>query len=161
MLELLRDWQGRATASSEAHYDLSTRLSKSNIRFGVPVVALTTVVGTSVFATLSRNHVNTGLQVAVGMLSVLAAVLASLQTFLRFGERARSTALPPSTGRLSVARSTRSSHCIRHTLLLVGTPRIIWTICGDEWIRSRSSRPSWAWRVGGVQPPLRASAVSG
>jgi hypothetical protein len=52
------------------------------------VVALTTVVGTSVFATLSRTHVNTGLQVAVGMLSVLAAVLASLQTFLRFGERA-------------------------------------------------------------------------
>lgn len=88
VLDLLRDWERRATASSEAHYDLATRLTKSNIRFGVPVVALTTVVGTSVFATVSRTHVNTGLQVAVGMLSVLAAVLASLQTFLRFGERA-------------------------------------------------------------------------
>lgn len=88
VLDLLRDWELRATASSDAHYDLATRLSNSNIRFGVPVVVLTTIVGTSVFATLSRTHVNTGLQVAVGMLSVLAAVLASLQTFLRFGERA-------------------------------------------------------------------------
>jgi hypothetical protein len=87
VLDLLRDWESRAASSSEAHYALATRLSKSNIRFGVPVVALTTFVGTSVFATL-QEHVNVGLRVVVGMLSVLAAVLASLQTFLRFGERA-------------------------------------------------------------------------
>jgi hypothetical protein len=87
VLALLRDWESRAASSSEAHYALATRLSKSNIRFGVPVVALTTFVGTSVFATL-QEHVNIGLRVLVGMLSVLAAVLASLQTFLRFGERA-------------------------------------------------------------------------
>ena len=47
---------------------------------------MTTFVGTSVFATL-QHHVNTGLRVLVGMISVVAAVLASLQTFLRFGER--------------------------------------------------------------------------
>src|SRR5262249_5393873 len=35
-----------------------------------------------------EHHVNLGLRIAVGMVSVLAAVLASLQTFLRFGERA-------------------------------------------------------------------------
>jgi SMODS and SLOG-associating 2TM effector domain family 4 len=87
VLDLLRDWESRAISSSEAHYELASRLSKSNIRFGIPVVALTTFVGTSVFATL-QHHVNTGLRVAVGLLSVLAAVLASLQTFLRFGERA-------------------------------------------------------------------------
>lgn len=87
VLQLLKDWESRAASSSEAHYALATRLSKSNIRFGIPVVALTTFVGTSVFATL-QEHVNVGLRVVVGMLSVLAAVLASLQTFLRFGERA-------------------------------------------------------------------------
>lgn len=48
---------------------------------------LTTFVGTSVFATLGRN-VDLWLRIGVGMISVLAAVLASLQTFLRFGERA-------------------------------------------------------------------------
>jgi hypothetical protein len=87
VVKLLREWSARADASSNAHYALCTRLSRANIRFGVPVVVLTTFVGTSVFATL-QHHVNVGLKIAVGMVSVLAAVLASLQTFLRFGERA-------------------------------------------------------------------------
>jgi hypothetical protein len=87
VVNLLREWSGRASASADAHYALCTRLSRSNIRFGVPVVVLTTFVGTSVFATL-QHHVTTGLKVLIGMVSVLAAVLASLQTFLRFGERA-------------------------------------------------------------------------
>ena len=87
VVNLLRDWSARAAASADAHYALCTRLSRSNIRFGVPVVVLTTFVGTSVFATL-QHHVNTELKVVIGMVSVLAAVLASLQTFLRFGERA-------------------------------------------------------------------------
>ena len=86
VVDLLRDWARRAGTSSDAHYRLASRLSRSNIRFGVPVVAMTTFVGTSVFATL-QHHVNTGLRVLVGMISVVAAVLASLQTFLRFGER--------------------------------------------------------------------------
>jgi len=87
VVNLLRDWSARAAASADAHYALCTRLSRSNIRFGVPVVVLTTFVGTSVFATL-QHHVNTELKILIGMVSVLAAVLASLQTFLRFGERA-------------------------------------------------------------------------
>jgi hypothetical protein len=88
VIELLRDWQARARRSSEEHYALATSLARSNIRFGIPVVALTTLVGTTVFASLQRSDVTTGFRIAVGMISVLAAVLASLQTFLRFGERA-------------------------------------------------------------------------
>lgn len=87
MLDLLRDWRARAITSSEAHYDLASRLAQANIRFGVPVVVLTTFVGTTVFATLGRS-VDVWLRIAVGLISVVAAVLASLQTFLRFGERA-------------------------------------------------------------------------
>jgi hypothetical protein len=87
VLALLANWGERATRSSEAHYELASRLSQANIRFGVPVVILTSFVGTSVFATLGRN-VDLWLRIAVGMISVLAAVLASLQTFLRYGERA-------------------------------------------------------------------------
>jgi len=86
IVQLLRDWARRAGASSDAHYELASRLSRANIRFGVPVIALTTAVGTSVFATL-QHQVNTALRVLVGITSVIAAVLASLQTFLRFGER--------------------------------------------------------------------------
>lgn len=86
IVQLLRDWARRAGASADAHYALASRLSRANVRFGVPVVALTTAVGTSVFATL-EHQVNTALRVCVGIISVIAAVLASLQTFLRFGER--------------------------------------------------------------------------
>jgi hypothetical protein len=51
VLSLLRDWQRRAAVSQEAHYARATRLADYNIWFGVPVVALATLVGTSVFAT--------------------------------------------------------------------------------------------------------------
>jgi hypothetical protein len=87
VLLLLRDWHMRAKVSQEAHYARATRLADYNIWFGVPVVALATFVGTSVFATLQEN-VGIELRIAVGSISVLAAVLASLQTFLRFQERA-------------------------------------------------------------------------
>ena len=87
VLSLLRDWQRRAAISQEAHYARATRLADFNIWFGVPVVALATFVGTSVFATLQED-VAIELRIVVGSISVLAAVLASLQTFLRFQERA-------------------------------------------------------------------------
>jgi hypothetical protein len=87
VLTLLRDWQLRAAISQEAHYARATSLADYNIWFGVPVVALATLVATSVFATLQED-VRIELRVVVGLISALAAVLASLQTFLRFQERA-------------------------------------------------------------------------
>jgi hypothetical protein len=86
VLSLLRDIHDSSATSQDAHYGIATRLTKYNIWFGVPVVALTTLVGTSVFATLQKD-VRTDLRIAVGLVSVIAAVLASLQTFLRFQER--------------------------------------------------------------------------
>jgi len=87
VLTLLREWNDRAGATAETHYAISARLSRLNVRLGIPVVVLTTFVGTSVFATLER-HVDLSWKILIGTVSVLAAVLASLQTFLRFAERA-------------------------------------------------------------------------
>jgi hypothetical protein len=87
VLKLLEDWDKRAAASSEAHYALAGRLAGRNIQLGLPVVVLTTIIGTSVFATL-QQEVGTGWRIGIGVVSVLAAVLASVQTFLRFAERA-------------------------------------------------------------------------
>jgi hypothetical protein len=87
VLSLLREWEERASVSQDAHYVRATRLGRYNLLFGIPVVVLTAIVGTSVFATL-QEQVATGWQIAVGAVSVLAGVLASLQTFLRFQERA-------------------------------------------------------------------------
>ena len=87
VLALLRAWNDRAGATAETHYTIAARLGRLNVRLGIPVVVLTTFVGTSVFATLER-HVDLSLKILIGTVSVLAAVLASLQTFLRFAERA-------------------------------------------------------------------------
>ena len=85
---LLEDWQRRAAAAKECHYRSATALRRAHAFLGVPVVVLTAVVGTSVFATLSKAEVSTSVRVAVGAVSLGAAVLAGLQTFFRFGERA-------------------------------------------------------------------------
>ncbi len=87
VLKLLRDWDQRAAASAETHYNHAARLSRRNVQLGIPVVALSTFVGTSVFATLQED-VSAYFRILVGGISVTAAVMASLQTFLRFAERA-------------------------------------------------------------------------
>ena len=87
VLSLMREWQKRAAVCQDAHYAIASRLGRYNLLFGVPVVVFATIVGTSVFATLQEN-VEASWRIAIGIVSVLAAVLASLQTFLRFQERA-------------------------------------------------------------------------
>lgn len=84
---LFREWRTRVHRMQIAHYDAATRLERLNLIFGVPVVVLSTTVGTTIFAGLQQST-SWALQLATGLCSVIAAVLASLQTFLRFGERA-------------------------------------------------------------------------
>jgi hypothetical protein len=84
---LLMEWRDRADATSKTHYAMADRLSFQNKALGIPVVVLTTRVGTSVFATLQET-VNTATRIVAGVAIALAAVLASLQTFLNLGERA-------------------------------------------------------------------------
>jgi conflict system pore-forming effector with SLATT domain len=87
VMDRLRDWERRAAAAAEVHFQVAEGLSRSNIYLGIPVVVLSAIVGTGVFATLSED-VDTSIKIAAGTISVIAAVLASIQTFLRFGERA-------------------------------------------------------------------------
>src|SRR5947199_1891835 len=85
---LLQDWHNRAAAAQHAHYLLAHRLRRRNLGLGIPAVVFSSIVGTSLFATLTRENVNTSLRILIGCISVLAAVAAALQTFLRFAERA-------------------------------------------------------------------------
>lgn len=86
---LLIAWKKRAAAAQHCHYFLSTRLHRRNLWLGIPVVILSTVVGTSLFATLAdpKADIPVPIRITVGLVSVLAAVLAAIQTFLRFAER--------------------------------------------------------------------------
>ena len=85
---LLKDWQTRAWAAQTAHYRVASRLRRYNLLLGIPVVVFTTAVGTSLFATLNQKTLPGWLRVTVGSISVLAAILAAIQTFLSFAKRA-------------------------------------------------------------------------
>lgn len=86
---LAERWLKRLRESQFAHYEAAERLSRANTRLGIPVVIFSAMVGTSIFASLgSSNELPTALRIAAGLISISAAVLASLQTFLKFSERA-------------------------------------------------------------------------
>lgn len=85
--ELLRRWHKRLREIQTSHYEAAKPLSLFNYLLGIPVVVLTTFVGSSIFATLSKN-VDDSVKILLGIASGLAAVLSAIQTFLRFSERA-------------------------------------------------------------------------
>ncbi|HEX9937739.1 MAG TPA: SLATT domain-containing protein [Longimicrobium sp.] len=83
----LREWYDRVSHTQRAHYRSADHFGRKSYALGIPVIALSTLVGTSVFATLQKQP-SLWLQIAVGLASVVAAVLASLQTFLGWAARA-------------------------------------------------------------------------
>jgi hypothetical protein len=88
--ELLRRWLIRVRESQFAHYEAASILQKMNYAFGVPVVIISTIVGTSVFASLTNaENIDSSWKISIGMVSVLAAVLSGLQTFLGFSDRSQ------------------------------------------------------------------------
>ncbi|MGH9892247.1 MAG: SLATT domain-containing protein, partial [bacterium] len=87
VLILLQDWRKRADAAALTHFRTAVRLSSLNAGLAIPVVVLTTAAGTSVFATLQEQQ-SVPLRIALGVVIVAAAILASLQAFFKFPERA-------------------------------------------------------------------------
>lgn len=64
------------------------RFGKRNVQVGLPAIVFSTIVGTSVFASLNNDDIPQVAKIVVGLISVVAAVLTALQTFLGFSERA-------------------------------------------------------------------------
>ena len=85
MEELLNDWRSRVYAAQSAYYEEAERLHRQNYLLGIPVIVVSSVVGTAVFADWGKDN---ALKWVVGSVSIVAAILASLQTFLKFGENA-------------------------------------------------------------------------
>ncbi|WDE02216.1 SLATT domain-containing protein [Thalassomonas actiniarum] len=94
---LLLDWYRRFRVNEKAHYKSATACRIFNYTLGIPLVIITTIVASDIFE-LFREHAEdqfpwkTGIMgmeaYLVSILSVAAPVLAALQTFLRFPERA-------------------------------------------------------------------------
>lgn len=84
---LISDWFRRVRENQFIHYACGNHFSRMNYWLGIPTILLTTVVGTAIFATLESQAIG-GLRIVIGLISILASVLAALHTFLGFSERA-------------------------------------------------------------------------
>jgi hypothetical protein len=83
----------KAQTLALAHGMAADKAEKLTLRLGVPVIVLTTLVGTASFANLvDLGKSNIALALGTGALSIVAAVLAALQTFLNFHGKARAHA---------------------------------------------------------------------
>lgn len=90
-IELLAtDWFRRCRESQMVHYEYASKLEKRHIWFGSVAMVLSTIVGTAVFSSWDSSASTEWNRVFFGMLSILAASMAALQTFLNFSDRAAS-----------------------------------------------------------------------
>ncbi len=111
--ELLQRWRFRVHRVQLAHYDAARRFGRHHLLLGLPAIILSTIVGTTVFASLGQFADKESIKlitVLVGLLSVTSAVFVSLQTFLRYSELAEKH-------RIIGARSTS----LKHKIELLGT----------------------------------------
>ena len=69
------------------HYKSAETAAKKHRAIGIPSVALSAVVATSIFSTLDAS-VDFRWRIATGVLALAAAILAALQAFLSFGDQA-------------------------------------------------------------------------
>lgn len=83
--QLLENWHKRVYAAQAAHYASADVFKLLNYVVGIPAIVFSSIVGTAIFAGLEHDSPRT---LMVAFASILAAVLAGLQTFLRFPERA-------------------------------------------------------------------------
>jgi Protein of unknown function (DUF4231) len=86
--ELVLAWIRRTREAQMSHYEMAEQLSRRHHWMGVPVIVIAAVVGTSAFASVLSELIPLWAKLCVGAASVLAAVLAALQTFFKFSERA-------------------------------------------------------------------------
>jgi hypothetical protein len=83
--ELLDKRRNLAWSAQHAYFERASILTALNYLLGIPVVIVTVLAGSEIVAKYSEN---TPVPLWVGILAVGAAVLASLQTFFRLGEKA-------------------------------------------------------------------------
>jgi hypothetical protein len=85
---LILAWYRRARHAQLGHVAAEARARRLERLLGVPAVVLSTIVGTAVFASVGKSP-DQRLQILAGILSILAAGLIALQTFLRFDDKSR------------------------------------------------------------------------
>ncbi|HEX5720541.1 MAG TPA: SLATT domain-containing protein [Thermoanaerobaculia bacterium] len=85
--ELLSRWTRGVKVAMVGHYNAATSCAHSHYLLGFPLVMLSTIAGTSIFAAIGQDPGPLS-KAVVGTISILAAVLASAQTFFGYTARA-------------------------------------------------------------------------
>jgi hypothetical protein len=85
-ISLLKEWQDDARVLLYAHLATAEKNRRLNMAIGGCSVMLSAIVGTSVFSALGKNS-SKYLQILIGIISILAAVLTALHTFLNLSDQ--------------------------------------------------------------------------
>ncbi len=85
--ELLRGWLLHAHKGRDRHDLAARRCDQRRYLIGIPATIVAAIVGTSTFAAFQESP-DRLVQLVVGVLAIVAAILTSLQTFLDLGARA-------------------------------------------------------------------------
>jgi hypothetical protein len=83
----VQNYSAGARRSARAHYKAVDISTWRNNALGIPAILASTIVGTSIFATLNTSP-DIRWRIAAGLVALLAASLSALQTFFRYAERA-------------------------------------------------------------------------
>lgn len=87
ILDKALSYQRTYSIVGRSHYLASDHFARLNRWFGIPVVMITTILGTTIFGTLNESP-DPSWRIVAGLLSLTGAVLAALQTSLGFAQRA-------------------------------------------------------------------------
>jgi hypothetical protein len=88
ILERAASYRNNCEVIARAHYLASDQLEGRNRLLGIPVTVASTAVGTTIFATL-QSSTALWLKIMTGLVSIAAALLAGLQTFLNYSEKSQ------------------------------------------------------------------------
>lgn len=141
--ELITLWHRRNQRVQHAHYESARKFQRLHLLLGLPAIAVSTVVGTAVFASISEAP-HPFVQLLAGLLSVTAAVLSGLQTFLKYPELAEKH-------RLAAAKFANLTHRIEllATMNDAADGEIVAELKAIEasWITLREESPTLPARV--------------
>jgi hypothetical protein len=84
---LVTQWLHGLSLLHREHFAAAKACEQKNIYLGIPVIVLSAIVGSAVFASI-QSASTTNTKIIVGTLSIAAAIFSGLQTFLKFSERA-------------------------------------------------------------------------
>ena len=87
ILNQAKQYRIDVTYAGRAHYKAADIAFQRHNMLGIPVVAITAIVATSVFTTISADP-GIGWKIATGLVSILASVLSAMQTFFKHSEDA-------------------------------------------------------------------------